>query len=180
MPYKLHTFKGHIEKSLLRGWNGGNSNVSPEQVIQNVSVIKSIEDCPKMAAQMLDWENNQAQMVPLSFELTPLLQPTGRCCRALLPEQSSNWTIGGLLVKQKLKNHNPLVDGFQLYLSDRESFNDYQRNEFKVHGMPLKARIRELGYNVYKLKIFKEVYLANDRRYSCKNYQNVGDYNKVK
>ena len=142
-------------------------------------MINSQEGCPLAWATMMDKEENKIQWVKLSFELTALLHPTGRCCRAIIPDESSKWNIVGLLVKVRLKDNNDLVEGFRVYLSDRESANAYHRETFNIDGEELMGSIKKHGYILYSLKIHKEIYLENNRKYSCKNYRQNGDYNKV-
>ena len=55
----------------------------------------------------------------------------------------------------------------------------FHRDKFNVEGAELEAGVRELGYNLYNLKIYKEIYLENNKKYACKNYQKIGDFNQV-
>ena len=55
----------------------------------------------------------------------------------------------------------------------------FHRDKFNVEGAELEAGVRELGYNLYNLKIYKEIYLENNKKYACKNYQQIGDFNQV-
>ena len=55
----------------------------------------------------------------------------------------------------------------------------FHRDKFNVEGAELEAGVRELGYNLYNLKIYKEIYLENNNKYACKNYQQIGDFNQV-
>ena len=67
----------------------------------------------------------------------------------------------------------------QVYLSDLESANVFHRDKFNVEGAELRAGVRELGYILYNLKIYKEIYLENNKKYACINYQQIGDFNQV-
>ena len=96
----------------------------------------------------------------------------------MVPEEASNMTIGGLTFKVLLENNPPLVEGFQILLSDRQSANIYHRNAFNIDGVELQSSVKELGYHLYDLKIYKEVYLENNEKFQCKNYQSYGEYNK--
>ena len=77
-----------------------------------------------------------------------------------------------------LEENIPLVEGFQVYLSDQESANAFHRKKFNIEGVELRANVKDLGYIQYGLKIHKEIYLENNEKYSCKNYQ-INDYNEV-
>ena len=71
------------------------------------------------------------------------------------------------------------MEGFQVFLSDQESANAYFRDKFKVEGVELESDNNALGYIVYKLKIYKDIFLENNKKFSCKNYWYTGDYNRV-
>ena len=163
----------------MRGWSGNNSNTTPEDIIKNISVIRTSEDCPETKVKFLDTKNDKIEYVSLSFELTSEVYPSGKCCKALIPDQASNSTIGGLLVRIQLNDNLPSVEGFQVFMSDRKSSNKYHRKKFIVDGIELKANKKELGYILYNLKIYKEIYLVDNKKYACKNYQHIDGYDKV-
>ena len=171
------TLKGRIN-SHMRGWSGNSSNTTPEDIINDISFIRTVEDCPKTKVNMRLSE--KAQYVALSFELTSEVYPSGRCCRAIIPEQASSWTVSGLLLKIETKDHLPSVEGFQVHLSDRESANVFHRNKFNIDGIELKASKKTLGYILYNLKMHRAIHLEGDRKYPCKNYLHIGDFNEVK
>ena len=173
--------KGRIN-SYMRGWSGNNSNLTPEDIINDISVIRTVDDCPqtKVNMKLSEKDNDQIQYVALSFELTTEVYPSGRCCRAIIPDQASSWTISGLLLKIETKDHLPSVEGFQVHLSDRESTNVFHRNKFNIDGIELKASKKTLGYILYNLKMYTAIHLEDDRKYPCKNYLHIGDFNKVK
>ena len=78
--------KGKIEASNLRGWCGNFSD-PVDLLIQDISILKSIKDCPKLGAIL---ENNIEGKVDeiLHFEITNLLFPYGRCCEAIIPKKA--------------------------------------------------------------------------------------------
>ena len=165
----------------MRGWIGNNSNTTPEDIINDIAVIRTVDDCPqtKVNMKLSEKDNDQIQYVSLSFELTTEVYPSGRCCRAIIPDQASSWTISGLLLKIETKDHLPSVEGFQVHLSDRESANVFHRNKFNIDGIELKASKKTLGYILYNLKMYTAIHLENDRKYPCKNYLHIGDFNEV-
>ena len=178
--YDVITLKGRIN-SYMRGWSGNNSNITPEDIINDIAVIRTVDDCPqtKVNMKLSEKDNDQIQYVSLSFELTTEVYPSGRCCRAIIPDQASSWTISGLLLKIETKDHLPSVEGFQVHLSDRESANVFHRNKFNIDGIELKASKKTLGYVLYNLKMYTAIHLENDRKYPCKNYLHIGDFNEV-
>ena len=89
--------------------------------------------------------------------------------------------IGGLTFRiYPLSKSLPLVEGFQILLSDRDSENIFHKDRFNLDGVELKTSIKEPGYKLYDLKIYKEIYLEDHDNFRCKNYANFGDYNSVR
>ena len=127
-------------------------------------------------------KNKTRKWVRLSFELTSAIHPRGRCCQASIPEHSSNWDLGGVLVSVKLKYNKPGVQGFLVSLSDRDSANDYHYNRQKIQmeGVELEANVKDIGYNNYNLNYNKDIHLESNEKFACTNYAHFGDYNKVK
>ena len=170
--------KGFLDDSNLLGWTGNNSDTTPMDIVNNISVIKTTDDCPFARVNLVDMENYIEHI--LSYELTPVVHPNGRCCRSRIPSSSRNWTIDGLLVS--VKNNSVLFGfggGVEVYLSDLESANNYHRNKFNVDGEKLETGSGGKGYKIYNLKIYKDIYLENSRNYECKNYKNIYDYSEV-
>ena len=88
-------------------------------------------------------------------------------------------TIGGLAFRVKLKNAPSLIEGYQVFMSDRKSVNSFHKELFYMDGAELKLSKAELGYKLYTLKIHKEKYLENNNRYLCKNYEFDHEYHEV-
>ena len=88
-------------------------------------------------------------------------------------------TIGGLLYKVMLVDNNPLVEGFQVFLSDQKSVNSFHRKLFNMDGVELKSSVAELGYKLYNLRIYKETFLENNQQFLCKNYSFNAEYHQV-
>ena len=89
-----------------------------------------------------------------------------------------NSTIRGLTFRVHLKDNLPLVNGFQIFLSNRQSVNHFHGKMFNIDGVELKASTDTLGYMLYNLKIFKEIYLENHHKFKCKTYNFDGEYSR--
>ena len=72
-----------------------------------------------------------------------------------------------MLVKIMLEENIPLVEGFQVYLSDQESANSFHRKKFNIEGVELRANVKDLGYIQYSLKIHKEIDLFVLSAHEC-------------
>ena len=89
--------------------------------------------------------------------------------------------IIGLTIKiLPLTKNPPLVKGFQILLSDRDSENIFYKDSFILDGVKLKTSVNEPGYKHYELKISKEIHIEDHEDFRCKNYANFGDYNSVR
>ena len=88
--------------------------------------------------------------------------------------------IGGLTFRIYLSKNFPLLEGFKILLSDRESENIFHKDNFNVDGFELKTSIKAPGYNLYDLKIHKKAYVEDHKDFRCNNYAKFGDYNSVR
>ena len=167
--------KGVMDNMEVRGWMGNNSN-SVDNVTESISILKSEQDCPYTRALMV--KDGKEKFVPISFSLTRLFHPNGRCCKAKIPQEAANATVGGITFKVLMKDKLEKVEGFQIFLSNQESANDFHRDQFNIEGVELKASILELGYSLYSMKIYETVYLENNQQFVCKNYQKPHEYDR--
>ena len=167
--------KGILNGRKLKGWSG-NGSKAVDEIIEDISILKSPEDCPLTRVVLL--HSNSENFVPIQMKLTRVMHPGGRCCQALVPNDAHNSTIGGLTFRVDLENNLPLVDGFQIFLSNRESANHFHRKKFNIDGVELKASTKELGYMLYNLKTFKEIFLDTNGKFNCKNYDSGGEYSQ--
>ena len=167
--------KGILNGRNVKGWSG-NGSKAVDEIIEDISILKSPEDCPLTRVVLL--HSNSENFVPIQMKLTRVMHPGGRCCQALVPNDAHNSTIGGLTFRVDLENNLPLVDGFQIFLSNRESANHFHRKKFNIDGVELKASTKELGYMLYNLKTFKEIFLDTNGKFNCKNYDSGGEYSQ--
>ena len=167
--------KGVLEETKLIGWKG-NGNKTVQEIIDDISILNSPEDCPATRVVLL--HSNSETFVPIEMSLTRVIHPGGRCCQANIPRDVHNSTIWGLTFRVYLKNNLPLVNGFQIFLSNRESANNFHGKKFNIDGVELKASTEKLGYMLYNLKMFKEIFLENNEKFSCKTYGYNGEYSK--
>lgn len=48
-------------------------------VIQSVSIIRRVEECPMTSVKMLG--DNREKFVKIKFRLTGMFHPNGKCCK---------------------------------------------------------------------------------------------------
>ena len=155
----------------LIGWAG---NTSVQDVIHRVSIIKTEADCPDVRLKLINGGHQAFHHV--DFKLTSMVHPSGRCCKVLPPEHINNSTLGGILLRIDLKANVKFVEGYRIFLSNREESNDFHINSFNMHHDQLKASILELGYMQYDLEIHENLFLENNDDFRCKYYKHYGDY----
>ena len=61
--------QGSLEGSHLRGWNGNSSDTTPQDIIQNISVVTAVEDCPDTRVLIEDTYTERQQFVKLAFKV---------------------------------------------------------------------------------------------------------------
>ena len=187
--------KGKLDESTMFGWSGNSTGISPENVFDKISILKNQTECPFTRVMMRS--EGREIFNEVKFKLTSLYHPSGRCCKvkykmleqrspqtsfkAIVPKESESMIIGGLTFRiYPLTKNLPLVEGYQILLSDRDSENIFHKDRFNLDGVELKTSIKEPGYKLYDLKIYKEIYLEDHDNFRCRNYANFGDYNSVR
>ena len=126
---------------------------SAEDVVKHITSIKSKEDCPADAYAQIEDGNGYRK---LKFELTNILYPQGKCCRAVIPKNALDFSF----IKMYFLVFKPfLVEGFQVFLSNQESTNELKLNNFNTHGVELKA-LNSTGFSRYNVKLREEKHLG--------------------
>ena len=69
-----------------------------------------------------------------------------------------------------------LGSNMQMIISDRNSATLFHSLKFAREGDILRFPLRTLGFAEYKLKILEDFHLEDDPNYSCRNYQQAGEY----
>ena len=122
--------------------------------MEAISVINNISDCPGLKVQMISGKVEKFEA--LKFELTSVNHPLGKCCKAIPPPSKESSIIGGLLAKVYKKSKPKLVEGYQIFLSDRETVNRYHKNFFNIEGEALTFGTERIGY---KVNLFSQSYI---------------------
>ena len=168
---------GLSEEGDLIGWRGNNSEDHIADITHNLSVIRTLQDCPQIKAKF----EQKGIMVKkkLSSKLSRAVYPNGRCCRVIIPEIAKSSIVHRLYFRiyiNKYKNQD--VSGFKMILSEPRSSSIFRQHEFSVDGDRLTAPRKAVGYQEYKVKIKEEFHLKDDPNFICDNYNNVGQYDR--
>ena len=168
---------GLSEEGNLIGWRGNNSEDDLAAITHNLSVIRTLQDCPQIKAKFE--QNGIMVKKTLSRQLSRAVYPNGRCCRVIIPEIAKSNIVHRLYFRiyvNKYKNNN--VKGFKMILSEPRSSSIFRQHEFSIDGDRLIAPRKAVGYQEYKVKIMEEFHLEDDPNFVCDNYNQVGQYDR--
>ena len=173
MSYYYTFGKLHNDSGL--GWAGRHSQLNVSDVIDRISVIKSVSDCPELRAVFKDDE--KIEEIQLEMNLTRVMYPNGRCCRAVTPDMSRKKIISEIFFKEYTNDSSrPNVTGFQMFLSDQMSASFFRPLKFNIDGEPLKSLRKKGGYVTFRVKIHEELHLEDDPHFPCRDYQYPGKW----
>ena len=168
-----YTF-GQLHNNSEVGWRGNTSGLTVSEVRDRISVIKSTSDCPELWAVFRDDKKTE---ILLEMNLTRVMYPNGRCCRAVAPELSKQKILSELYFKEYAKNFSRMnISGFQMFLSDQMSASFFRPLKFNMDGEPLKSDRKKGGYLQFRVKIREEVHLEDDPHFPCREYHYPGTW----
>ena len=169
-----HYIMGNIKNENYRTW-AGNGSVEIDKVANDVAMIKGVNDCPSLTVMYSAIKKDDR----VKFELAYTGSPPGLCCRAIIPENANEDSVETLIFHVPL-SMNPNMEGFQIFLSNQESFHKFKMLEFNTNGILLKAYQKKPGDTIFRIKIHDHIRLEEDPKIQCKVYQKKLDYSKVK
>ena len=158
------------------GWRGNQTMKSVKEVLNEISVLKTVDDCPSVEHSYVWYEPNKTDPVDyklLNFELTRGLFPSPICCKAVNPNGYKN-AINGIEIA--FNASNKAYKSMKVIISDTISSSVFKQHDQNLIGDKLRTPKEENGYFHYKVKLSKEVNLENDPNYPCIDYNIVGQY----
>ena len=171
-----HDFlNGRIRGIKRVGWNG-NSSSTVEEVVNDASTLKTLNDCPLVLAIFEDLREQ------LEVSWTMLDKFHGRCCKPTIPKTSQNHNLISILIYIKRDNISvsSKIEGFETFLSSQFTSHISKMDTFNTNGISLKMYAENEAYNRFKIKVLESVQLEDDPKAPCKNYNRVNDYAQVK
>ena len=153
----------------FQSWSGNQSH-SIDQVMNEISTISSLDDCPNVQVVT----DTNFQNIPT--KLTRATFPLGRCCQADMVSPLSKPPTNVLIHFPKNKTLDS--DGFLVFVTDKDSATDYEINQMKISGPEIECNKQDVA--LYKMKIFAEINLENDPKLKCRNYDEENSFHKVK
>ena len=148
------------------GWAGSIKSESVRRVAEELSVLKSADDCPKRYHSYLWFEDGSDTFG--NFKLTKALYPYHICCKLIPPIKTKPIRVQGINIQ--------FHTSFKVFLADQLTASMFDQNKVKMIGDDIKANYK--GVNNYRVKILEEEKLENDPSSLCIDYKVEQEYAK--
>ena len=161
-------FLGTSNKMLLIGWAGNSSN-DVNKVSEEISALKSIEDCPLHDLSLFWYKGNKStDWGPIKFTLIKALHPYHICCKAVVPTKvSQSFPIMGVQFGFSSRF-------FKVFMQDRLTASIFDQHKAKMLGDKIVTGID--SFINYKVKLMEDQKLEQDPEYPCIDYKVIGEY----
>lgn len=167
---------GQSDDTRLIGWLGNQTELNITQIVNKISKIKTLEDCPEVIAKFKI--DGRLEDVPLSVNLTRVKYPNGRCCRVNKPKEADKYVLFHIRYHTYIRNFTNFTNGFHMFLSDQKSASFFRAQKFATEGPQLTSNHKKLGWITYKIKVLEDIHLENDPNFQCSKYKNNEEYNQ--
>ena len=150
------------------GWAGNNSE-DVQKVVDDISTIKTIEDCPSEKSSLF-WSkgsNSSPYKSSLKFNITKALYPNHICCK-VVPHN--------ILDPVFAMQFSFLNGSFKVLMSDPLTNSFFDRNKKIMQGDKIMSADNDI--KVYKVQIIQNEKLPDDPKYPCIDYKLNGEYAK--
>ena len=153
------------------GW-GGNNSEDVKEVFQNISILKTEEDCPMQYNSYFWYKGNLSRpyQEPMKFALTKALYPNHVCCKVEPPEFSSVYPVIGM---QMTLSGETL---YNVFMADKMTASYFDQHKKVMMG----DKIVSDRHNtiIYKVQIKEDEKIQDDPKYPCIDYKIRGEYAK--
>ena len=165
------------------GWVGNRSE-DVEKVSQEVSVLKSIKDCPSGDESYISYGGKAKSLASIidfvEFNLTKALTPYHRCCRVIPPERSRTYPVFTIQFGWPAAVDNE--GSFKVFMADRLTASFFDLHKAVMLGDKIvsgtDSHKMNNGLMNYKVKIIEDAKLEGDPKYPCIDYNIHGEYAK--
>ena len=169
--YKLG-YQENGTRKLFIGWSG-NSSASQTDIVTDISLLKSKEDCPFSNNSFVKFDDDV--QILLDFELTNALFPYHRCCKVVIPDQSKSRVLS--FVHISIKEKEKLYSSYFLYLSDQITYTLYEPLGTRMSGKDIIPAPFPNAARLYKISLTEEEHLEEDPNFECIGYKKQQKYN---
>ena len=151
------------------GWAGNNSE-DVKKVYDDISNVKTLEDCPNGINVFWYKDNETFQFPHVEFELTKALYPNHVCCKVVTPKFSQFYPLAGIQIA------SPNNGSFKLFMADQLTASYFDGQKTVMLGDKIVSG--DNGIANYKVKIFEETRLEveGDSQTRCIDYKIRGEY----
>ena len=93
---------GYISNDRLKtGWLGNQTDMNITEVVNKISNVKTVDDCPEVVAKFND--GGRLKDTPLRLNLSKVIYPFhGRCCRVIKPKEADKNVVSYIYSRMKL------------------------------------------------------------------------------
>ena len=158
------------------GWIG-NSSESIENVMRRVSTVNSSEDCPISLTSYVRPRGAAGPPELFQFRLSRALLPFHQCCKIIYPDIAKREPIQGFSISLEADQQSK-YKSLKVLMADRVSYSVLIQNEKTIYGDDIEIPEMTGYYSMYKMRVFQEMHYENEPKYPCKNYKEVGEYDK--
>ena len=146
----------------------GNKSEDVKEVSKEISILKSIDDCPE---GQFHFEDNSSIA---EFKLSRALNPYHICCQVIQPKLSEASPIVSL--RLFLNNSQSLLSYFKVFLADQLTASIFDQHKTVMTGDTIASNNK--GFMMYKVKIVVDEKLEGDPKYPCIDFKFKGEYAK--
>ena len=156
------------------GWSG-NTSENVKQVSDEISTLKSEEDCPYDDGTHFIYYSQRDDVSVgignINFTLTKALYPFHICCKIIVPQVEDPILYLHIIFAREKKSFKT----FRVFMS-----NKITSSYFNLHKTMLGDHIisSDNGLMNYKIKILEDIKLDDDPNYPCINYGTPGEYSQ--
>jgi len=165
MEYYLYGIEDFYNYKAM-GWAGKNESEGVRKVSEELSVLKSADDCPDKYTNYIWFEDGTGRN--LEFKLVKALYPYYMCCKIITPNVTKTIIPQGIL----LYHSTP----FKIFMADKLTASMFDQNNMKTFGDELIAK--DKGINNYRVKILEKLKIEDDPNSFCIDYKVEGEFGK--
>ena len=165
------------------GWAGNNTSEDVKIVADEISVLKSAQDCPGGRESFIYYGDTEEFIGKVQFQLTKALT-YHRCCK-LIPPKTSHTIMSIEFAWPAFNDEGHPEVAVKIFLADQLTSSYFDLHKTIMLGDAIDSNIAsglnwnyQPGIKNYKVKIMEDQKLEGDPSYPCINYDAIGKYSR--
>ena len=152
------------------GW-GGNNSEDVEKVSEDISTLKTTDDCPQTNENQFWYVNDDKSLAydVIRFELSKSLYPNSVCCKSILPN------ISRFYPPQMIQFAFDMSESFKIIMEDPKAASYFILHNSLLVGGEIYST-KDKGFMNYKVQLTEDEKLEDDPAYHCIDYKVGGKY----